>query len=149
LKVTDVTAFNLFSKDVEDVSSDKMKVLEEEIEQMKDEHSNGVERMFPFVPTCTFNGIEVPTFVTCSKNGSITSQLLTNMLQKNITLRSSTAVTESTPYSYVMATGVRSKNLSSSTPWNQTYIGLVALACHMEHPCGKLEIVRKKWNIQH
>jgi hypothetical protein len=49
---------------------------------MKDEHSNGVDRMFPFGPTCTFNGIEVPTFVTCIKNGSITSQLLTSMLRK-------------------------------------------------------------------
>jgi hypothetical protein len=38
--------------------------------------------MFPFGPTCKFNGIEVPTFVTCSKNGSITSQLLTSMLPK-------------------------------------------------------------------
>jgi hypothetical protein len=46
---------------------------------MKDEHSNGIDRMFPFGLTCTFNGVEVPTSVTCSKNGSITSQLLTNM----------------------------------------------------------------------
>jgi hypothetical protein len=80
LKVTDVTGFNSLSKDAEDTSSDEMKVLEEEIEQMKDEHGNGVDRMFLFGPTCTFNGIEVPTFVTCSKNGSITSQLLSNML---------------------------------------------------------------------
>jgi hypothetical protein len=64
-----------------------MKVLEEEIEQMKDEHSNGVDRMFPFGPPFRFNGLEVPTFVTCSKNGSIISQLLTNMLQKMDHLR--------------------------------------------------------------
>jgi hypothetical protein len=82
LKVTDVTGFNPLSKDADDVSSDDMKVLEDEIEQMKDEHSNGVDRMFPFGPTCSFNGTAVPTFVTCSKNGSITSQLLTNMLCK-------------------------------------------------------------------
>jgi hypothetical protein len=59
-----------------------MKVLEEEIHGMKDEHSNGADRMFPFGTTCTFNGVQVPTFVTCSKKGSITSQLLTNMLSK-------------------------------------------------------------------
>jgi hypothetical protein len=59
-----------------------MKVLDGEISAMKDEHSNGVDLMFPFGPTCTFNGSQVPTFVTCSKNGSITSQLLTNMLSK-------------------------------------------------------------------
>jgi hypothetical protein len=81
-KVTDVTGFNPLSKDAADMSSDEIKVLEEEIEQMKDEHSNDVNLMFPFGPTCIFNGIEVPTFVTCIKNGSITSQLLTNMLQK-------------------------------------------------------------------
>jgi hypothetical protein len=48
---------------------------------MKDEQSNGVDRMFTFEPTCIFNGIEVTTFLTCSNNGSITSQLLTKMLQ--------------------------------------------------------------------
>jgi hypothetical protein len=33
--------FNPLSKDAQDVNSDEMKVLEEEIEAMKDEHSNG------------------------------------------------------------------------------------------------------------
>jgi hypothetical protein len=82
LKVTDVTGFNPLSKDADDASSDDMKVLEDEVEHMKDEHSNGVDRMFPFGPTCSFNGSDVPTFVTCSRNGSITSHLLTNMLSK-------------------------------------------------------------------
>jgi hypothetical protein len=82
LKVKDVTGFNPLSKDAEDVSCDDMKVLEDEIEHIKDEHSNGVDRMFQFRPTCSFNGAEVPTFFTCSKNGSITSQLLTNILCK-------------------------------------------------------------------
>jgi hypothetical protein len=82
LTVTDVTGFNPLSKDAEEVSSDDMKVLKDEIDQMKDEHSNGVDRMFPFEPTCSFDGTEVPIFITCSNNGSITSQLLTNMLRK-------------------------------------------------------------------
>jgi hypothetical protein len=82
LKVTDVTGFNPLSMDAEDMSSDEMKVLEAEIEQMKDEHSKDVDRMFTFGPTCTFNGIELPTFVTCSKNDSIKSQLLPSMLRK-------------------------------------------------------------------
>jgi hypothetical protein len=42
------------------MSSDDMKVLEEEIEKMKDERSTGVDRMFPFRPTYKFNGIELP-----------------------------------------------------------------------------------------
>jgi hypothetical protein len=49
---------------------------------MKDERSNSAYHMFPFRPTCTFNGVDVPTFVMCSKNDSITSQLLTSMLTK-------------------------------------------------------------------
>jgi hypothetical protein len=59
-----------------------MKVIQEDIDAMKDNHSNGADRMLPFGPTCTFNGVEVPTFLMCSKNGSITSQVLTNMLSK-------------------------------------------------------------------
>jgi hypothetical protein len=59
-----------------------MKVLEEEIHAMKDEHSNGADHMSHFGPTSTFHCVQVPTFVTCSKNGSITSQLLTNILSK-------------------------------------------------------------------
>jgi hypothetical protein len=38
--------------------------------------------MFPFGPTCSFNGSEVPTVDTCNKNGRIASQLLTNILSK-------------------------------------------------------------------
>jgi hypothetical protein len=41
-----------------------------------------VHRMLPFIPEFTFNDVEVPTFVMCSKNYSITSQLLTNMMSK-------------------------------------------------------------------
>jgi prepilin-type processing-associated H-X9-DG protein len=59
-----------------------MKALQEEMHAMKDEHSNGADRMFPFRPTCTYNGVEVPMYVMCSKHGSITSQLSTNMLSK-------------------------------------------------------------------
>jgi hypothetical protein len=82
LRVTDVTGFNLLSTDGEDVIDGDMSGLAKEIEEMKDEHSNSIDRMFPFGRTYTFNGILVPTFVTCSKNGSIRSQLLTNMLKR-------------------------------------------------------------------
>jgi hypothetical protein len=82
LKVTDVTGYNPLASDGQDICGEAMKVLEEEIHELKNEHSNVAYRMFPFGPTCTFNGVQVPTFVTCSKNGSITSQLLTNMLSK-------------------------------------------------------------------
>jgi hypothetical protein len=82
LKVADVTEFNPLSEDAQDVCGEEMKALQKEINAIKDEHSNGANIMFPFGPTCTLNGVEVPTFVTCSKNGSITSQLLTSTIAK-------------------------------------------------------------------
>jgi hypothetical protein len=82
LKVSDVTVFKPLSEDAEDVCGEEMKVLHEEIDTMKDEHSNGAYRMFPFWLTFNFNGVEVPIFVTCITNGIIISQLLTNMLSK-------------------------------------------------------------------
>jgi hypothetical protein len=82
LNVTDITGFNPLPDDAQDFCGEEMHALQEEISAIKDEHRNSAYRMFSFGPTCTFNGIEVPTFVTCSKNGSITSQLLTSMLAK-------------------------------------------------------------------
>jgi hypothetical protein len=104
LRLTGVTWFNPLSKDAKDVRSDEMKVLDEKIVAMKDENSNGVDRMFPLGSTCTFNGSQVPTFITCSNNDSIISQLLTKMLSKMDDLRYSTEVVQRTHSSYVMGT---------------------------------------------
>jgi hypothetical protein len=82
LRVTDMIGSDPLSKDAEDIRDDDIQGLETYIEEMKYEHSNGIDRLITFGTTCTFNGIKVPIFVTCSKNGSITSQLLTNMLQR-------------------------------------------------------------------
>jgi hypothetical protein len=41
----------------------------------------GEGKQYPFGPSCTFKGKEVPCFCCCSENGSITGQLLTNMLR--------------------------------------------------------------------
>jgi hypothetical protein len=49
--VTDVMGFNPLSKDADDVSSDDMKLLEDEIEQIKDEHSTAI-RMLPQRADC-------------------------------------------------------------------------------------------------
>jgi hypothetical protein len=81
-KDTDVTRFNPLSEDAQDVCGEEMKALQEEINEIKNEHSNGAYHIFPVGPTCTFNGVKVTTCVMCSKNGSITSQLLTSMLTK-------------------------------------------------------------------
>jgi hypothetical protein len=45
LKVTDVTGFNPLSDDAQDVCGEEMKVLQEEIYAMKDEHSNGASNV--------------------------------------------------------------------------------------------------------
>jgi hypothetical protein len=82
LKVTGVTGFNPLSDDCGDYDREQSQKLEDEIANMQDENNNGVDRMFPFGLICTFNGVMVPTFITCRKKGSITSQLLTNILKK-------------------------------------------------------------------
>jgi hypothetical protein len=54
-----VCGFNPFSKDGEDVINEDMRGLEKEIEKIKDEHSNGIDRVFPFGPACIFNDIKM------------------------------------------------------------------------------------------
>ena len=41
-----------------------------------EENSNGPEKYYPYGPTCTVFGRSVPTIVTCSESGSITSNIL-------------------------------------------------------------------------
>jgi hypothetical protein len=48
LRVTDVMGFNPLSTDGEDLTDDYLAGLAKEIEEMKDKHSNGIARMFPF-----------------------------------------------------------------------------------------------------
>jgi hypothetical protein len=123
LKVTDVTGYNPLSSDGQDICGEAMKVLEDEIHAMKDEHSNGADRMFPFGPTCTFNGVQVPPFATCSKNSSITSQLLTNMLSKIDDYCLFDRSNGTTPFLLCDRHGSRFKEsfleytLESNTPW--------------------------------
>jgi hypothetical protein len=52
--------------------------------EKKDEFKSGCNRLFPMGPTCDFKGKDVPCFVSCSENGSITSHLFATVetLQK-------------------------------------------------------------------
>jgi hypothetical protein len=45
------------------------------------EENCGEGKQYPFGPSCTFKGKEIPCFYCCSENGSITGQLLKNMLR--------------------------------------------------------------------
>jgi hypothetical protein len=53
LKVKDVTGYNPLSSDGQDICGEEMKMLEEDIHTMKNEHSNDADRMSPLGPTCT------------------------------------------------------------------------------------------------
>jgi hypothetical protein len=51
LKVTDVTGYNPLSSDGQDICGEAMKVVEEDMHAMENDHSNSADRMFPFGPT--------------------------------------------------------------------------------------------------
>ena len=46
-----------------------------------DNNQNGLDKLFPLGPSCDYNGQIIPCIIGCSKNGSITSKLLTNMVK--------------------------------------------------------------------
>jgi hypothetical protein len=46
-----------------------------------EENSHGPEKYYPYGPTCHVNGKVVETLVTCSESGSITSEILTQVLK--------------------------------------------------------------------
>ena len=41
----------------------------------------GRNKRYPMGPSCVFNGIDIPAFRCCSKNGLITAELLVEMLK--------------------------------------------------------------------
>ncbi len=43
-------------------------------------NTGGLDKRYPQGPVCTFKGIDVPTFCCCTENGSITGELLADML---------------------------------------------------------------------
>jgi len=45
------------------------------------EANTGRNKRYPMGPSCVFNGIDVPAFCCCSENGSITAELLVEMLK--------------------------------------------------------------------
>ena len=50
-------------------------------EQNIDANTGGIGKQYPMGPTCTFNNKTIPTFCCCSENGSITAELLVEMLK--------------------------------------------------------------------
>ena len=43
-------------------------------------NSHGINKYFPHGPTCTYNSRDIPTYVTCSKSGSITPKILADIM---------------------------------------------------------------------
>ena len=44
-------------------------------------NSHGINKYFPHGPTCTYNGSDIPTYVTCSESGSITSEIVADIMR--------------------------------------------------------------------
>jgi hypothetical protein len=44
-------------------------------------NSHGIDKFYPYGPTCVVGGKSVEAYVTCSESGSITSDILTNVLK--------------------------------------------------------------------
>ena len=42
----------------------------------------GEGKLFPGMPSCTFKGVQVPGYITCSESGGITATILTNIFQR-------------------------------------------------------------------
>ena len=55
-------------------------VIDDE-DPLSEEHCDGEEKWFPFGPSCNIHGKNVLCFVCSTENGSITSELLGNMLR--------------------------------------------------------------------
>jgi hypothetical protein len=45
------------------------------------ENSHGLEKYYPFGPTCNVSGKKVETFITCSESGTIMSEILRDSLK--------------------------------------------------------------------
>ncbi len=46
-----------------------------------EENSHGLDKYYPYDPTCSIFSKTIPTFVTCSESGSITSNILMDVLK--------------------------------------------------------------------
>jgi hypothetical protein len=55
--------------------------VEGDLMENLEENSNGLEKYFPFGPTCSVNGKDIPCYVTTTENGSITSEILVKVLE--------------------------------------------------------------------
>ena len=45
------------------------------------EKSGEIDKYYPFGPNCTYLSNEIPTFVSCTENGSITSKILASVMK--------------------------------------------------------------------
>ena len=46
-----------------------------------DENANRTNKYNPYIPTCVYKGKKIPCYITCSKNGSIMSNILAQIMQ--------------------------------------------------------------------
>ncbi len=109
-----------------------------------DIHENmGEGKAYLMGPDCIFNGKKIPCFCCCSESGSITGQLLVQMLQAMDALEVLMIPVSAPSFSsMVMEAGANLSFWSILILKNTS--GIAALACHMEHRIGRLETVVSK-----
>ena len=108
-------------------------------------------RRYPLGPTCTFNGHHVPTFCCCSESGSITAELLVQMLKTADKIGVFDRTDRVPPSLSLMAMVAASTYCSCNTSTQLQRNGVSALGCHMAHHTGRLgtfqnKMVHLKWH---
>ena len=106
-------------------------------------NSHGIDKFYPYGPTCVVGGKSVESYVTCSESGSITSDVLTNIL-KYLDQKLQFDRSEADPFLLLEAMAA----VSSSHSWIILLIplpsGRCALEPHMGRICGRLGILPNK-----
>jgi hypothetical protein len=122
-----------------DVEEDLMKNLEE--------NSNGLDKYFPFGPTCSVNGKDIPCYVTTAENGSITSEILVNVL-KHIDSFNVFDCTEAYPFLLLDGHGSRFAEdflTNFKTPVHQ--VVCVHWSTLQHQPVASGRQLRTEWNV--
>ena len=119
-----------------------------------DGNSGGLGKPFPMGPVCNVNGVEVPTICCASENGSITADLLVEMLASIDNLGVFDRSDGVAPFLLLDGHGSRFDLKFLQYINTEKTSGMFALVCRMvAQVTGKLEIVRNRmvalrWRLQ-
>ncbi len=103
------------------------------------ENSHGLDKYYPFGPACVVNGKKIETFVTCSKTGTVTSEILRGALKKMMEHLHLTAPKQNHFFCW-MGMEAAFSSLSLTTSLRRRRNGPFALECLMALMYGRLVI---------